>query len=93
MQSPNNLIANDPLVEAIFSAVAEIPSDPFEKLWAISRAGKIAEAYLPPHNTKDSRQSVLATYGTQSRDSASPSESQFVGCSHLQFQTDQKPSA
>jgi hypothetical protein len=39
-----NLIENDPLVTAIFEAVAAVPSGG-NKLAAVIRAGKIAQAY------------------------------------------------
>jgi hypothetical protein len=72
MQSQNgDLISNDPLVSAIFNAVDGVPSQATEKLRAISRAGKIAEAYLAPNLTDMARETVLATF----KDSASsPSE-------------------
>ena len=82
MQASINIITNDPLVSAIFSAVAKVPSEPFEKLRAISRAGKIAEAYLPPFNNDDSRQVVLSTFPNQPSRSASPSEQQYAHSSH-----------
>lgn len=40
-----NLISNDSLVQAIFDAVAAKEATPLEKLKAVIRAGKIAEAY------------------------------------------------
>jgi hypothetical protein len=51
-------------------------------LRAISRAGKIAEAYLPPFNNDDSRQVVLSTFPNQPSRSASPSEQQYAHSSH-----------
>jgi hypothetical protein len=78
MQETGNLISNDPLVAAIFSALAKIPSDPFDKLRAITRAGKIAEAYLPPNHTKDSGQSVIKALGIEPQDCSVPSEPQFA---------------
>lgn len=41
----NNLISNDPLVTAIFEAVVKAEAESEEKLKAVIRAGKIAEAY------------------------------------------------
>jgi hypothetical protein len=83
MQTQTSLLANDPLVSAIFSAVADVPSEPFEKLRAISRAGKIAETYLPPFNNNDSRRVVLATFPEGGLNcSASPSEPQHARSSH-----------
>jgi len=41
-----NLIDNDPLVSAIFEAIAKQDGEPTEKTRAIVRAGKIIDAYL-----------------------------------------------
>jgi hypothetical protein len=40
-----NLISGDRLVQAIFDAIKNIPESPHEKIMAVVRAGKIAEAY------------------------------------------------
>ena len=42
----SNLIENDPLVKAVFESVKNYAAEPTEKLRAVVRAGKIAEAYL-----------------------------------------------
>ena len=41
----SNLISNDPLVAAIFAAVNAVPAEPLDRLLAVLRAGRIAEAY------------------------------------------------
>jgi hypothetical protein len=41
-----NLIENDPLVSAIFTAVTNAEGTPQQKIQAVRRAGQIAEAYL-----------------------------------------------
>jgi hypothetical protein len=41
----NNLIENDPLVKAIFASIQECEGEPIEKLRAVIRAGKVAEAF------------------------------------------------
>ena len=40
-----SLIDNDPLVSAVFEAVKQQDAEPGEKLKAVIRAGKIAEAF------------------------------------------------
>jgi uncharacterized Ntn-hydrolase superfamily protein len=54
-----NLIDNDPLVSAIFAAVTQGEGKPIEKLRAVIRAGKIAEAYTDNYGFD----SVVATVG------------------------------
>jgi len=63
-----NLISNDPLVSAIFETVANHPAvarDPknerIEKLRAITRAAKIAEAYLNENVTPEAIRVSAAT--------------------------------
>jgi hypothetical protein len=41
-----NLISNDPIVAAVFESVVSVEGLPEEKLKAIIRAGKIAEAFI-----------------------------------------------
>jgi len=65
MQGPGNLIANDSLVSSIFAAIADADANPLEKLWAIARAGKIAEAYLPPHTTEVSRAAAAKAFSAK----------------------------
>jgi len=76
-----NLISNDPLVSAIFDAVAGISSEPNEKLKAISRAGQIAEAYLGSNTTSLSRDIVARTFSEESAmNHFSASELQPLDC-------------
>ena len=48
MKNPGkpNLIDNDPLVSAIFEAVANEEGTPQQKIQAVLRAGNVAQAYL-----------------------------------------------
>jgi uncharacterized Ntn-hydrolase superfamily protein len=55
-----NLIDNDPLVAAIFAAVTHRGGKPIEKLRAVIRAGKIAEAYTCGGMASDA---FMATFG------------------------------
>ena len=57
-----NIVSNDPLVSAIFEAVASIPGEPFEKMRAIRRAGMIANAYIGENCTPHARETVKRTF-------------------------------
>lgn len=78
MQASNNLIDNDPMVAAVFAAVANIPSEPYEKMRAVARAGKIAEAYFGPNLTQETRRVMSSTFEAEVANPASPSEPQFA---------------
>jgi len=73
------LIGNDPLVSAVFAAVSEYEGDPLEKLKAVVRAGKIAEAFMCGSTT--AFKAVELTFG-EFVNPVSPLEPEFAGYSH-----------
>lgn len=89
-----NLISNDPLVSAVFDAVVRTTAAPFEKLHAISRAGRIAEAYLGQNITSATREIIAQTLeGSSGLSPFFPSEPQLADSFQSQTVTNQPPSA
>jgi hypothetical protein len=69
-----NLISNDPLVAAIFEAVSAVPAKPHERMFAVRRAGHIADAYIGNNTTEESRRVFDSTFADS--DQSSPSKQQ-----------------
>jgi hypothetical protein len=57
----SNLISNDKLVSSIFAAVTNHKGEPKEKLEAVIRAGKIAEAFAVSWNASEAVNETFKT--------------------------------